>query len=77
MLKSTVPVHSSSFMVSALHLRLQSILSLSLCVCEKVVQSDSFACSCSVSPTASVEETVFPTFSGLLCCWLTDHRCVG
>ena len=51
---------SKSFTVSGLHLGLQSILSLSLCmVLGSVLSSFFFTCSCPVFPAPFIEETVF------------------
>ena len=61
MSEGVLPMFSSkSFTVSGLHLGLQSILSLSLCmVLESVLSSFFFTCSCPVFPAPFIEEAVF------------------
>ena len=75
MSKSILPMFSFSFMVSGLIFKYFYLFWVYFCIWhEKVVQFDSFGCSCPVFPTPFIEELSLP-YS--LCYRLIIHTSVG
>ena len=63
-----------SFMISGLTFKCLIHFEIFFIWCEKVVQFDSFACSCPVFPPPFTEEALFPiVYSCLLCRRLIDR----